>query len=123
MRSDGASYRFADFRVCLQYPASFAVLTTGGEGTRRQEADRISASYAADRVEGFAIVVGEGFEVARHDEECVAVVAFYHPDHAARFATVIERTREAAAWYRHIYGFFPLEQVGVIQGHPRWGSG
>ncbi len=36
---DGQSYRFADFSVRFEYPASLAVLTTGGEGERRQEGD------------------------------------------------------------------------------------
>ena len=123
VRPYGQSYRFADFRVIFEHPASLAVLTTGGEGTRHLEGNRTRAHYEAMHVEAFAIVAGEGFRVERHETDGVPVVAFYHPDHAARFSMVIERAQEAAAWYRRTYGFFPLEQVGIIQGHPRWGGG
>lgn len=122
---DGRPPRFSDFSVTLERPASLAVLTTGGTGEALAEpgVGTARSRYGADHVEGFAIVAGPGFRVTRHEEGGAVVEAFYHPDHAERFERVIERTKEAAAWYRRTYGFFPLEQIGIIQGHPNWGGG
>jgi hypothetical protein len=122
-QADGNSFRFSDFSVSLEYPSTLSVLTTGGEGELQRQENRITAKYVAEHVKGFAIVAGEGFEVTRREEGGVPVVAFYHPQYAEQFSTVIERTIEAASWYKKTYGFFPLEQVGIIQGHPSWGGG
>jgi hypothetical protein len=123
LQADGNSFRFSDFRVSFEYPSTLSVLTTGGEGELQRQGNRIIANYAARHVAGFAIVAGEGFEVTRREEGGVPIVAFYHPKYAEKFSTVIERTIEAASWYKNTYGFFPLEQVGIIQGHPTWGGG
>lgn len=125
---DGRAPRFADFDVTLEHPASLAVLTTGGLGgegtvTGADDDRRVRIRQVVEHVEGFAIVAGEGFRVTRHEGGGVPVVAFYHPDHEERFERVVEATTEAAAWYRRTYGFFPLDEVGVIQGHPQWGGG
>lgn len=114
---------FADFEVSLDHPASLTVLTTGGVGEPRRRETRLRAAYRAEHVRGFAIVAGEGYRIERHDEEGAPVVAFFHPDHEERFRYVIRRAKEAADWYRRTYGFFPLEEIGIIQGHPRWGGG
>jgi hypothetical protein len=120
---DGSRDRFHDFEVVLEYPASHAVLTTGGEGEQENDGEWVRATYRAEHVEGFALAIGEGFVVERHDEGHVPIVAFFNPDHADAFATVRDGTAEAAAWYAQTYGFFPVPVVGVIQGHPRWGGG
>jgi hypothetical protein len=122
-QADGGPFPFSDFSVSLEYPSTLSVLTTGGEGELQRQGNRIIAKYVAEHVAGFAIVAGEDFEVARREEGGVPVVAFYHPKYAEKFSTVIERTIEAASWYKKTYGFFPLEQVGIIQGHPTYGGG
>ena len=122
-QADGNSFRFSDFSVSFEYPSTLSVLTTGGEGEVQTQGNRIIAKYTARHVKGFAIVAGEGFEVTRHEEGGVPIVAFYDPKYAEKFSTVIERTIEAASWYKKTYGFFPLEQVGIIQGHPTYGGG
>jgi len=119
----GRQSPFADFTVTLDHPASMAVLTTGGPGEADVENGRRRARYHAEHVTNFAIVAGEGYRVERDDADGAPLVAFYHPDHEERYAFVIERAREAAAWYTETYGFFPLEEIGIIQGHPRWGGG
>lgn len=113
----------ADFRVRLDHPSSLTVYTTGGERRSSSRGGRTVAEYEAERVRGFGVVAGEGFVVESRVEAGVPVVAFYHADYAERFAVVVDRTVEAAAWYRDTYGFFPLERVGIIQGHPRWRGG
>ena len=105
---DGSRDRFHDFEVVLEYPASHAVLTTGGEGEQENDGKWVRATYRAEHVEGFALAIGEGFVVERHDEGHVPIVAFFNPDHADAFATVRDGTAEAAAWYAQTYGFFPV---------------
>jgi len=123
LRPDGEEYRFADYSVKFEYPKTFGVLTSGGDGSRRLDGDKIIAEYSADHVEGFAIIAGEGFIVERYEDCGVPVVAFYHPDFSKKFQNIISYTKEAAAWYHRTYGFFPLEQVGIIQGHSTWSGG
>ena len=120
---DGNTPRFMDFDVTLTHPASMAVLTSGGHGTRHQTDAWVVAQYKAEHVEGFAIVAGEGFRVELHAGSGVPVVAFFHPSRTAEFAVAIQLAAEAATWYQHTYGFFPLRQIGIIQGHPRWTGG
>jgi hypothetical protein len=122
-QADGNPFPFSDFSVSFEYPPTLSVLTTGGEGELQRHWNRTIAKYAARHVAGFAIVAGEGFEVTRREEGGVPVVAFYRPKYTEQFSTVIERTIEAASWYKKTYGFFPLEQVGIVQGHPTWGGG
>jgi hypothetical protein len=122
-KADGSRFRFSDFEVSFTYPSGLSVLTTGGEGEQQRREGRTIATYAVEHVAGFAVVAGEGFEVVRNEAHGVPVVAFYHPDYAKQFGTVVERTIEAASWYLKTYGFFPLDQVGIIQGHPEWGGG
>lgn len=145
----GASHRAAHFDVRITAPSGLSVYTTGGEGrpitgeagegegrTLADEAgdgegpplldeagDRQVRRYSAAGVQGFAIVAGEGFRVERQETEGAPVVAFFHPDLEERFRFVIDRTVEAADWYARTYGFFPLDQIGIIQGHPRFGGG
>jgi hypothetical protein len=123
LQANGNPFRFSDFSVRFEYSSTLSVLTTGGEGKLQRQENRITAQYVVEHVAGFAIVAGEGFEIARREEGGVPVVAFYHPNYSGKFSTVIERTIEAASWYKKTYGFFPLEQVGIIQGHPTWGGG
>ena len=123
LQADGSSFRFSDFTVGFEYPSTLSVLTTGGEGESQTRENRVTAKYGAEHVTGFAIVAGEGFEVTRREEGWVSVVAFYRPKYAEQFSTITERTIEAASWYKETYGFFPLEQVGIIQGHPSWSGG
>jgi hypothetical protein len=123
LRAGGRAFRFSDFDVSFEYPATLSVLTTGGEGEPRDHGAWTSAIYGVKHAPGFAIVAGEGFVVDCREEGGVPVVAFYQPEFEGKFSTVIERTVEAAAWYRQTYGFFPLEQIGIIQGHPTWGGG
>jgi hypothetical protein len=122
-QADGNSFRFSDFSVSFEYPSTLSVLTTGGEGESQTQENRTIAKYAARHVTGFAIVAGEGFKVTRREEGGLPVVAFYRPEYADQYLTLIERTIEAASWYKKTYGFFPLEQVGIVQGHPTWGGG
>jgi hypothetical protein len=123
LQADGNFFRFSDFSISFEYPSALSVLTTGGQGELRRQENRIIAKYGADHVTGFAIVAGEDFEVTRREEGGLPVVAFYRPKYADQFLLLIERTIEAASWYKKTYGFFPLEQVGIIQGHPTWGGG
>lgn len=124
---DGTPPPFSDFDVTLEHPASLAMLTSGGHGgdgvATGGSTDTVRVRQSAEHVSGFAMVFGEDHRVVRRDSGGVTVVAFYHPDYEERFARVVDATAEAAAWYRRTYGFFPLEEVGIIQGHPQWGGG
>lgn len=123
LQSDDLPYRFANYNVKFEYPASLTVLTTGGLGKQTQEKNRKTATYEALHAPGFAIVAGNGFETFCDCNEDIPIIAFFEPEYKEQFLTIIERTKEAASWYLKTYGFFPLKQVGIIQGHPEWGGG
>ncbi|UCH84753.1 MAG: hypothetical protein JSW50_03400, partial [Candidatus Latescibacterota bacterium] len=123
LQASGKPFSFADFHVRLEYPSTLSVLTTGGQGERQGRGNRAAVEYLVKRSRGFAIVAGEGFEVTRREDGAIPVVAFYDPKYAERFSKVIDRTVQAASWYKRTYGFFPLEQVGIVQGHPTWSGG
>ena len=123
LQTGGAPFMFSDFRVRLEYPSTFTVLTSGGPGGTKGDRDRIVVEYVVNHSKGFAIVAGEGFELTRREDGAIPVVVFHHPNYADRFSIVIDRTVEAASWYEKTYGFFPLEQVGIIQGSPTASGG
>ncbi|HSR52373.1 MAG TPA: hypothetical protein VLV83_16220 [Acidobacteriota bacterium] len=120
---DGSQPPFADFEVQLDSPTGFAVLTTGGSGEGSRQGDRVHREYQAEHVPNFAIVLGDGYRVVRREDAEAPIVAFFHPDYEERFRLVVRRAEEAARWYRKTYGFFPLEEIGIIQGNPKWGGG
>ena len=123
LQASGEPFSFSDYHVRLEYPSTLSVLTTGGLGERQERGGQTVAEYLVKHSRGFAIVAGEGFEVTRREDGAIPVVAFCDPKYAERFSRVIDRTVEAASWYEKTYGFFPLEQVGIVQGHPTWSGG
>ncbi|MCP4900436.1 MAG: M1 family metallopeptidase [bacterium] len=126
--SDGSRSRFFDFDIDVTYPSDWTIMTSGGLAEPADmPADasdgQIREEYRARHVEGCALALGEGFVLQTLEAGGVRVTAFSEPDLAPDFLKAAESTAEAAAWYRQVYGFFPVPHIGVIQGHRRWGGG
>ena len=122
--NDEAASRFHDFTVELGFPEGFTVLTSGVE-TRRslEENGFVRACFVAERVEGFALNVGEGYRLDAIREGDLEVLAFHPERLQSVFATASRVTLEAAIWYDQTYGFFPAAFVGIAPGHPRYSGG
>lgn len=121
---DGKRADFKDFELTLDYPASYATLTTGAEvgPTTRDEA-RQRTTYRAEHVGGFSVSLGDGFELMELEGDGYTVVGLLPPGESEAFRLAVELASEAVAWYRNTYGFFPVRQIGIIPGPRRWGGG
>ncbi len=122
---NGRRVRFRDFRVTLSYPSGFAVLTSGvRQGPARRVEGQQRATYVAKHVEGFALNLGEGFELTEVPVgQGPQVLAFSPPSLTAAYRKAAELAAEAVGWYRRTYGFFPAPQIGIAPGHPRYRGG
>jgi hypothetical protein len=118
--------RFKDFEVTLEYPAGHALLTTGVlTAPPERDGDVVRATYRADHVEGFSLSIAEGLETLELEGDGYTVVGLLPPDEAEAlaFRRVVALAAEAVEWYRDGYGFFPVEQIGIIPGPRQWGGG
>ena len=105
----------------VTYPDDHAVLTSGREvestpvpgGKRRSR-------FTAEGIEGFAVNLAPGFELYEVKVGDVAVVAMLPPDDREAFRKAAQNTADAVAWYQKVYGFFPVDQIGLAPGerHP-----
>jgi hypothetical protein len=118
---DGSRVRFRDFDVTLTYPDDHAVLTSGREIESAAVSDGMRRSrYTAEGIEGFAVNLAPGFELYEVPAGDVTVVAMVPPDDREAFRKAAHLAAAAVAWYRKLYGFFPVDQIGLAPGerHP-----
>jgi hypothetical protein len=125
---DGASERFRDFDVTLEHPTAWTLLTSGAAAQGESNASSPSAGSKrvrlyARHVEGFAVILGEGFVLHTIDAGGVPVTAFADSVRAPAFQEVAARTAEAVDFYRDTYGFFPVPHLGIVQGFERAAGG
>ncbi len=115
---------FKDFEVTLHYPETHTAVTTGIPlGPAARTDGKLSATFRAEHVEGFSVSLGEGFELLEFEGETYKIVGLLPPDEPEAFRLAVELTAEAVSWYRETYGFFPVEQIGIIPGPRRWSGG
>jgi hypothetical protein len=119
----GQRERFRDFDVTLRFPQELTVLTSGAEATRGDSGGLVQVSYAAEHVEGFALAAGHHYVLQRIDGGDVPIMVFSDSAYAPTFRRVGTLAAEAVRWYERTYGFFPVRQLGIIQGYPRAGGG
>jgi hypothetical protein len=115
---------FKDFAVTLDFPDTYTVLTTGVPvGTQEGRDGRMRTSFRAPHVQGFSISLAQGFELVEFEGDGYSVVGLLHTDEPEAFRRAVSYAAEAVEWYREAYGFFPVEQIGIIPGPSRWGGG
>lgn len=122
--ADGSRPKFRSFVVALTHPTRLTVLTSGSANEELSERDQMTTrKMEARHVEGFALSFGEGFALTRVDRPDAHVVAFSRPDMVEKYRTIAGYAADAIAWYRRTYGFSPVGQIGILQGHPKWAGG
>ncbi len=120
----GERAHFKNFDVTLDYPSTYTMITTGTQAEPATRHDgTLQATFHAEHVEGFSISLGEGFELLQFEGDGYTVVGLLPPDEPEAFRLAVELTAQAVQWYRDSYGFFPVEQIGIIPGPRRWGGG
>jgi hypothetical protein len=110
-------HRFADFDVTITAPASFAIVTSGRTVDSTVGTAGVRRHVRADHVEGFALAFGADVTVQTIEtHDGIRVHALSSAADAPAFRRVAEAAAAAAAWYRRTYGFFPLEEIGIVPG-------
>jgi hypothetical protein len=120
----GARADFKDFQVTIDYPETYTAVTTGiQQGSATLGDGKLRATFGSEHVEGFSLSLGEGFELLELEGEGTTVVGLLPPDEPDAFRLAVELTAEAVRWYRQTYGFFTVQQIGIIPGPRRWSGG
>jgi hypothetical protein len=116
--------RFRDFDVVLTRPDSLTVLTSGREAAPpRTHGRQITQRFEASRLEGFALAFQRGYSLTTVIRGEARVVAFTTRGLASTYREAAEAALDAVTWYRDTYGLFPVQQIGILQGHPQWSGG
>lgn len=112
-----ADRRFIAFDVTVEAPRDFALLTSGITADSSRTATAVRRRFRAADVEGFTLAAGRGFSITTAERGGFRAVALSAPAQAAAFRRITEAAADAAAWYRETYGFFPVDQIGIIPGY------
>lgn len=116
--------RFYDFEVELTYPKELALLTSGSISAKgKSKGNQIQQTFVAEHIEGFSLCFSEDFVIGEAVQNGIKVMHFSSKDLVDRFHLAAEVTADAIDWYKKTYGFFPVQQIGIIAGHPRWSGG
>jgi hypothetical protein len=114
---------FKDFKVTLEYPEKFSLLTSGYSIDHEEEGNLKRSTYKAENVRYFALNIGEGFELNSIRMGATVINYFSPPELLDTYKEISEVTTEAVRWYQDTYGFFPREYISIALGHPSWGGG
>lgn len=117
-------YRFRDFFVTILYPKIVSILTTGNVIDTPDSVDnKIRCVIRAESVEGFALNFGEGYVLREIEKDDFKVYTFSPPELTEKFLEAAKFTLDAVAWYKKVYGFFPVQSIGIASGHETYSGG
>lgn len=114
--SDGATVRFADFDVRLDWPDSLTVLASVAITNEARAGARRRGRFGADHLEGFTLALGPRHELVRLERDGVRMEIMVPPELVRAYTEVGERALDAAVFYRELYGFFPNNRLGILPG-------
>lgn len=112
-----------DFKVTLEYPEKFSLLTSGYIIDHKEGGILKQSTYKAENVRYFALNIGEGFELNSISMGPTVINYFSPPELSDTYKEISDVTTDAVRWYQDTYGFFPREYISIAVGHPDWGGG
>ncbi|MCP4547528.1 MAG: M1 family metallopeptidase [bacterium] len=124
IRTSGDDYPpHCDFTVQLDLPAGMQVLTSGREQKCEGRDERETRTWEATHASGFALNLADDHDLITIDLEGFRVTVLAPPDQHEEFAAAARLTARAMVWYRDLYGFFPVGQIGIAPGAPGYRGG
>ena len=99
------------------------VLTSGKAEGETGAGGRRRATFVADHVEGFTLALAPHFEHLEMERDGVKVEIVVPAESEEAFREVGERALDAATFYRHLYGFFPHDRLGILPGPRQYAGG